>query len=110
MATLEELAEEDTEVAGNKIGVFAYGSGSKAKVFAATLQPNWREMATGFDLALRLDYRQEIDYATYEDLHRCCQDKDVAALQEGAFFLADVHDERDETEGVRHYGYSARVV
>ena len=110
MATLEELAEKDTDVAGNKIGVFAYGSGSKAKVFAATLQPNWREMATGFDLALRLDYRQEIDYATYEDLHRCCQDKDVAALQEGAFFLADVHDERDETEGVRHYGYSARVV
>ena len=109
MATLEHLAEADTDEAGKSIGVFAYGSGSKAKVFAATLQPGWREMATGFDLALRLDYRQEIDYPTYEKLHRCCQTKDVGTLQEGSFFLADIHDERDETEGVRHYGYTARV-
>lgn len=109
MSTLEHLTEDEAEAAGTSICVFAYGSGSKSKVFAATLQPNWREMATGFDLALRLDYRQEIDYATYEKLHRCCEPNDVGKLQEGSFFLADVHDVRDETEGVRHYGYSART-
>ncbi|WP_082921599.1 hydroxymethylglutaryl-CoA synthase family protein [Lewinella sp. 4G2] len=109
MSTLEHLAEGDTDPAGESICVFAYGSGSKSKVFGATLQPNWREMAGGLDVGLRLDYRQEISYADYENLHRCCQDQDLAELQEGAFFLADVHDERDETEGVRHYGYAART-
>ena len=110
MSTLEWLAEQDTDAAGQSLAVFAYGSGSKSKVFGATLQANWREMATGFDLQLRLDHRQEIDYATYENLHRCGQDKEVAKLHEGTFFLADVHEERDETEGVRHYGYAARAV
>jgi len=109
MSTLEHLAEEETDAAGDSICVFAYGSGSKSKVFAATLQPNWREMATGFDLAMRLDYRQEIDYDVYEKLHRCCEPNEVGQLQEGSFFLADVHEERDETEGVRHYGYTAHV-
>ncbi|NJC27125.1 hydroxymethylglutaryl-CoA synthase family protein [Neolewinella antarctica] len=110
MSTLELLDEQEVDAVGNTIGVFAYGSGSKSKVFGATVQPNWREMVTGFDLGLRLDYRQEISYADYESLHRCCEEKDIAKLQEGAFFLADVHDKRDNTEGVRHYGYAARAV
>ena len=109
MATLEYLVEEEQGEAGEQVCVFAYGSGSKSKVFGATLQANWREMATGFDLGLRLDHRQEIDYKTYENLHRCCQAETVAVLQEGTFFLADVHEERDESEGVRHYGYAARI-
>lgn len=110
MSTLESMTESPSEMAGKSICVFAYGSGSKSKVFSATIQPNWREMATGFDLAMRLDYRQEIDYDTYESLHRYAQKANVAELQEGAFFLADVHEERNESEGVRHYGYAARTM
>ncbi|MEO0734007.1 MAG: hydroxymethylglutaryl-CoA synthase [Bacteroidota bacterium] len=110
MSTLEYLLEVDDDHVGKSICVFAYGSGSKSKVFAATLQPNWREMVTGFDLALRLDQREEIDYATYEQLHRGTLTKNVARLDEGGFFLADVHEARDEMEGVRHYGYAVGAV
>ncbi|MEL7163515.1 MAG: hydroxymethylglutaryl-CoA synthase, partial [Bacteroidota bacterium] len=90
MSTLEYLLETEGEHAGKSICVFAYGSGSKSKVFAATLRPNWREMVTGFDLALRLDQREEIDYVTYEKLHRGTLTKTVATHDEGGFFLADV--------------------
>ncbi|MEM9526031.1 MAG: hydroxymethylglutaryl-CoA synthase [Bacteroidota bacterium] len=109
ISTLEYLLEQEKDPAGQSICIFAYGSGSKSKVFAATLQPNWREMVTGFDLALRLDHREAIDYPTYEQLHRGTLTENVATHDEGGFFLADIHEERDETEGVRHYGYAART-
>lgn len=107
MATLESALERDDEVAGESLCVFAYGSGSKAKVFRATVQPEWRGVAEAFDLERRLDQREAISYDVYERLHRCGQKRNVAQNDEGGFFLADVHEDRDETEGVRHYGYSA---
>ncbi len=108
MSTLEALLKKEVgSVTGKSICVFAYGSGSKAKVFGATIQENWRGVVEGFDLAGRLDHRQAIDYATYEQLHRGALTKNVATKDAGSFFLADVHEERNETEGVRHYGYAA---
>jgi len=92
---------------GQSICVFAYGSGSKSKVFGATLQAGWEEVANGFDLKARLENRQAIDYPTYEKLHRGALKENVANSDGGSFFLADVHDERNETEGVRHYGYAS---
>ena len=110
MATLEAALEREDEPAGESICVFAYGSGSKSKVFKATLQPEWRAVAENFDLELRLDQREAISYETYERLHRCGVKRNVAKNDEGGFFLADVHEERDETEGVRHYGYAASAI
>lgn len=110
MSTLEYVLGQETEAAGQSICVFAYGSGSKSKVFGATLQPGWREVVKEFNIELRLDHRQAIDYATYEQLHRGALTDNVAKSDGGSFFLADVHDERDETEGVRHYGYSSQFV
>ncbi len=108
IATLEQALHQKQELAGKHICAFAYGSGSKSKVFRAEVRSGWEAVAAEFDLAYRLDHRQEIDYPTYEKLHRCCLSHNVTTLQDGSFFLADVHDERDETEGVRHYGYAAR--
>ena len=110
MSTLETMAEDDDTAPGQRICVFAYGSGSKSKVFGATLQDGWREVATGFDIELRLDQREAIDYATYEDLHRGRLTRNVAHSDGGSFFLADVHEDRDETEGVRHYGYASHML
>lgn len=107
MSTLEYLLKSEDDMVGQSICVFAYGSGSKSKVFGATLQPGWREVTTGFDIELRLNFRQAIDYATYEQLHRGNLTRNVALQDGGSFFLADVHEVRDDTEGVRHYGYSA---
>jgi hydroxymethylglutaryl-CoA synthase len=110
MATLEHALEHDRELTGKNLLIFAYGSGSKAKVFAATVLKGWRSITENFDLRHRLDNRQEIDYATYEKLHRCGARDNVARQCEGTFFLADIHDSRDETEGVRHYGYAAAAM
>ena len=107
MAILENALDKDQDLAGKQLLVFAYGSGSKAKVFAATVQEGWQQVTRQFDLRARLDNRQELDYLTYEKLHRCGLNKNVATLSEGGFFLADVHDRFDESEGVRHYGYAA---
>ncbi|THH37920.1 hydroxymethylglutaryl-CoA synthase family protein [Neolewinella litorea] len=110
MAILEAGYHSDEELAGKDLLVFAYGSGSKAKVFGATVQEGWREVVAGFDLQLRLNNRQEIDYDTYEQLHRCSLRDNVTEHEQGTFFLADVHDRRDGTEGVRHYGYAANIL
>ncbi len=109
MSTLEAALDDATDAAGKSICFFAYGSGSKSKVFGATIQPTWREVVEGFGLAHRLDYRTAIDYATYEKLHRGTLTQNVATNDDGGFFLADIHEERNETEGVRHYGYGART-
>lgn len=110
MSTLESLLDQETDAAGQSICVFAYGSGSKSKVFGATLQSGWRKIVEGFKIASRLDQRQAIDYATYEQLHRGALTSNVANSDGGSFFLANVHDERDETEGVRHYGYASNYI
>ena len=107
MAVLEHALHSDYDLSGKELLIFAYGSGSKAKVFSATVVPEWKTVAKDFDLTLRLDNRQEIDYATYEKLHRCDQKDSVANQCEGGFFLADVHDRADGSEGARHYGYTA---
>lgn len=110
MSILESALEQERSLSGEHLLVFAYGSGSKAKVFRASVQPGWESVAGEFDLRRRLDSRQEIDYATYEKLHRCGMKNNVADQSEGSFFLADVHDRGDDSEGVRHYGYAASVV
>jgi len=110
MSTLESLLDQEEDATGRSVCVFAYGSGSKSKVFGATLQPGWKEVTKEFKIALRLDQRQPIDYASYEQLHRGTLTGNIANSDGGSFFLADVHDERDETEGVRHYGYASQVI
>ena len=107
MALLEDGLNQDRELTDRELLVFAYGSGSKAKVFAARVQEGWQSVTSQFDLQPRLDHRQEVSYATYEKLHRCGLDDNIANHSEGTFFLADVHDRTEETEGVRHYRYAA---
>ncbi len=111
MSTLEADYREGNELANDHIGFFAYGSGSKSKVLTATVLPGWRDVVQDFHLTARLENRQAINYDTYEDLHRGRRTKAVSHRQEGAFFLADVHDVRDNlTEGIRHYGYRTGVM
>lgn len=105
LAVLEQAADQDRDLAGKRMLVFAYGSGSKSKVFSAKVQSDWAAVAGRFGLRRRLDSRQRIDYATYEQLHRCALEDNVAEQTAGSFFLADVHDERNESEGARLYGY-----
>ena len=70
MGSLENAHQNDSLAAGAQLGFFAYGSGSKSKVFQAELQEDWQNVVGGFGLMQHLEQRTEIDYTTYELLHR----------------------------------------
>jgi hydroxymethylglutaryl-CoA synthase len=70
MSTLEVALTENSPAIGAQFGFFAYGSGSKSKVFVGQLQEGWRETVANFGLFEQLDNRKAINYATYEQLHR----------------------------------------
>ncbi|RME98948.1 MAG: hydroxymethylglutaryl-CoA synthase family protein [Bacteroidetes bacterium] len=74
MSTLENASDL---APGQQFGFFAYGSGSKSKVFTATLCSGWAERVARFGLMERLQKRQAIDYPTYEALHRGIQREPV---------------------------------
>ena len=104
MSSFEADLEDTDDSLATRYGCFAYGSGSKSKVFVGTLQPAWREVASRFQLMEQLDNRTPIDYATYESLHRGNQQAAVAP-REGAFYLENIHEERDVREGARSYRF-----
>ncbi len=108
MSTLEAAAEEGMPLEGRQLGFFAYGSGSKSKVFSGTLQAGWREVSLCFGLMQRLDSRQAIDYATYEQLHRGQRGQSVLPPQ-GEFYLKEVCLEKGVREGARYYGWKGRA-
>lgn len=105
MSSLEVAAQAGQDLAGKQLGFFAYGSGSKSKVFAAQVQPGWEQVVADFQLLERLAQRSPITYEAYERLHRGSQLSNVGQQEDGTFFLADVHTEKDDTLGARHYGY-----
>lgn len=102
MSLLEADAAAGGLKPGDRIGCFAYGSGSKSKVFEVALAGEWAEVAGRFGLMDRLGRRKAIDYATYEQLHRGLTTASVAP-QPGVFYLESVHEARDQQEGARTY-------
>jgi len=109
MSTLSADLENDTSLTNARIGFFAYGSGSKSKVFTAVVQPAWRDIASRFQLFSRLEKRKAIPYPHYESLHR--ENLTQSLVQpEGEFYLASVCAEKGVREGARRYGWSpARI-
>jgi len=107
MSLLEAGLTDDALKADASVGCFAYGSGSKSKVFVGTLQPDWRSVAANFRLTSRLAQRTAIDYPTYEKLHRG-QVRENIAETAGVFYLQQVHEARDNQEGMRSYGLSEK--
>jgi hydroxymethylglutaryl-CoA synthase len=109
MSTLEADLQDKIELSGEHITFFAYGSGSKSKVFTGKVQPDWRQVVSRFGLMDRLAHRQAIDYPTYEALHRGQLEDNVALHQAGSFFLADIQDDGEDanSHGARMYGYRA---
>lgn len=105
MSTLEDALQSGRELEHTQIGFFAYGSGSKSKVFGGHVQTGWEAVVADFGLFRQLAQREAISYTTYEQLHRGTLSKNVGRKEDGTFFLADIHTEKDHTEGARHYGY-----
>ena len=104
MSTLEADLSEGNALAGERLGLCGYGSGAKAKVFEATVQPGWEAIVSRFQLFARLEQRTAIDGAQYERLHRLSEGSSVVA-PEREFVLAEV--KHGEAEGERVYRWVA---
>jgi hydroxymethylglutaryl-CoA synthase len=83
------------------VGFVAYGSGSKAKVFEAVVQPAWAEVARQFGVFEQLKKRRAIGYEQYEALHTGAQQSPVFG-EPGRWKLERVGQE-GVTLGARYY-------
>ena len=103
MSTFEADYEENANLDNMTLGLCGYGSGAKAKVFEAEIQPTWREIASRWNLFERLEGRMAIDRVTYEALHKGLARESIITPQ-GEFALVDVASQGDE-EGMRTYAW-----
>ena len=62
-------ADEDVDLSRTAVGLFAYGSGSKAKVFEAHVVDGYREKMERIDLFTRLARRKSVSFDEYVYLH-----------------------------------------
>lgn len=104
MSILEIDLQEDADLRHTKIGFFAYGSGSKSKVFEGELQPQWKEIVRRFHLMERLKNRTEIDYEMYEALHRGQLEQSITSPK-NTFVLQKIGED-PLMPGVRAYQYA----
>jgi hydroxymethylglutaryl-CoA synthase len=81
MSTLEADLKEGIDLTDAGFGFFAYGSGSKSKVFQGEVKIMWKDRVEKFDLQSILEKRQAIGKETYAALHTETQEK---ALYEGS--------------------------
>jgi len=81
LSTLAHFYDTKNEISGTKFGFLAYGSGSKSKVFEGTIQPEWESALTNIALFETLDKSFEIDFETYEKLHKKEQKQSIQKPQ-----------------------------
>ena len=103
LSTFEADYEENANLDNVTLGLCGYGSGAKAKVFEAEVQPSWREIASRWNLFERLEGRIAIDRVTYEALHKGLAKESIVTPQ-GEFALVEIGGEGVE-EGMRTYAW-----
>lgn len=104
LSALQVSFNENEKLAGEKVGFFGYGSGSKSKVFAGRISENWKDVVAKWDLFENLKNRLAIDFDTYEKLHRKQLQHSVKSDYSG-FGLESVELENPVLMGARYYGY-----
>ncbi len=104
LSALQVSFNENEELAGEKVGFFGYGSGSKSKVFAGKISKNWKDVVAKWDLFENLKNRLAIDFDTYEKLHRKQLQHSVKSDYSG-FGLQSVELENPVLMGARYYRY-----
>ena len=105
MSTLQADMENGAGITNHKFGFFGYGSGSKSKVFEATVQPGWVKVVEGFRLPDQLTNRKAISYQEYEQLHRG-QQKHSVVTPKSTFAIHSIG-EHGTQEGARYYQWVA---
>ena len=101
LSGLSVLATQKADLVNEKVGFIAYGSGSKSKVFEGILQSDWKTQITKVDLFSKLENRKEIDFTTYEQLHK--KELSTAVGQPHGFILEYIEKENPVLTGARYY-------
>jgi len=70
LSALSHFDEINEDISGQIFGFLAYGSGSKSKVFEGTIQPEWKSAPSKVKLFQTLEQSFEIDFETYQKLHK----------------------------------------
>ncbi len=104
LSALQVSYDSEEELAGRKIGFLGYGSGSKAKVFAAVVSPEWKQVVSSWHIFDELKNRTAISFETYEKLHRKQLSKSVNPDYKG-FGLDWIEQQNPVSIGARHYKY-----
>ena len=69
IAALQYAAEEDRNLAGEKLLVGSYGSGAQAEIHAETVQQNWEQEIAQLNVNAQLQARYDLSYSEYEHVH-----------------------------------------
>lgn len=104
LSTLSHFAKTKKDISGKKFGFLAYGSGSKSKVFEGTIQTDWQMAVTKVQLFETLEQSQEIDFATYEKLHKKEQKQSVKTPK-SEWILDRIENENPNLIGARYYNW-----
>ena len=102
LSTLSHFYKIEKDISGQKFGFLAYGSGSKSKVFEATIQDDWKSRISNVNLFETLEKSHEIDFETYEKLHKKEQKKAVLTPK-NEWILASIEKENPNLLGARFY-------
>lgn len=102
LSTLAYFYDSKKEIKGKKFGFLAYGSGSKSKVFEGTIQPEWQSALKAIQLFETLEKSIEIDFDTYEKLHKKEQ-KTSVHNPKNEWILFQIEKEIPNLIGARYY-------
>lgn len=104
LSAMQVSYDNQEDLKDQKIGFLAYGSGSKAKVFAGKVGKSWREVVQKWNVFENLENRKAIDFETYEKLHRKQLESSVNSDYKG-FGLNKIETENPVLVGSRYYDY-----
>ena len=104
LSTFSSALEDNEDLVGQKVGFFAYGSGSKAKVSEAIVQPQWKEVFEGMNLFEDLENRKEISFEQYLDLHNKTLKGNIEKPTK-KFVLSHIEKENQNLMGARYYKF-----
>ncbi|MDX6191483.1 hydroxymethylglutaryl-CoA synthase [Flavobacterium sp. Fl-318] len=102
LSTLAHFYDTKKDISGTKFGFLAYGSGSKSKVFEGTIQPEWRSTLSQTKLFENLTESVEIDFETYERLHKKEQKVSIRTPKQ-EWVLDRIEKEIPNLIGARYY-------
>ncbi|KVV13253.1 hydroxymethylglutaryl-CoA synthase family protein [Flavobacterium sp. TAB 87] len=102
LSTLSHFYNSKVEISNSKFGFLAYGSGSKSKVFEGTIQPEWKSAISKVQLFETLEKSTEIDFETYERLHRKEQ-KESIRMAKKEWILDRIENKIPTLIGARYY-------